>query len=283
MRMAGRALAVLATGMLLLAFGSPLGPTIAEAQGAPTLEVDPSSGGVGTTVQIAGRGFCGSPACSSVRVSFAGIVVADGIGVGTDGRFAQSVTVPGGIPAGEKAVAATQTNASGEGREAIATFQVTLGGATASPASTATPTGSPTPSATGSPTTSVPPATTVIVPPAASGGGSSTGLTLAMVAAAAAFVTALMGMAYVLWRSREIPVPPPPAFGPITPHEEVGAAVIPPGHPEGESPAPSPEPPEPPKPPEPPALSEPPGPSEPPEPPKPSSPPEGSGEGQTAG
>ena len=282
MRMANRALLVGATGMLLLAFGSSLGPTIAEAQGAPTLEVDPSSGGVGTTVQIAGRGFCGSPACSSVRVSFAGIVVADGIGVGTDGRFTQSLTVPGGIPPGEKAVAATQTNASGERREAIATFQVTLGGATstASPTSTATPTGSPTPSATGSPTTSVPPATTVIVPPAASGGGSSTGLTLAMVAAAAAFVTALMGMAYVLWRSREIPVPPPPAFGPITPHEEVGAAVIPPGHPEGESPAPSPEPPEPP---EPPAPSEPPEPPRPPEPSKPSSPSEGSGEGQTAG
>jgi hypothetical protein len=274
MRMAGRALAVVAAGMLLLAFGSSLGPTIAEAQGAPTLEVDPSSGGVGTTVQIAGRGFCGSPACSSVRVSLAGILVADGIGVGTDGGFAQSVTVPGGIPPGEKAVAATQTNASGEGREAIATFQVTLGGATASPTSTATPTGSPTPSATGSQTTSLPPATIVITPPAANGGGSSTGLTLAMVAAAGAFVTALMGMAYVLWRSREVPVPPPPAFGPITPHEEVGSAVIPPGHPEGESPAPTPEPPEPP---------EPPAPSEPPEPPKPSSPPEGSGEGQTAG
>jgi hypothetical protein len=281
MHMAGRALAVVATGMLLLAFGSSLAPMIAEAQGAPTLEVDPSSGGVGTAVQIAGRGFCGSPACSSVRVSFAGIVVADGIGVGTDGGFAQSVTVPGGTPPGEKAVAATQTNASGERREAIATFQVTLGGATAtaSPTSTATPTGSPTPSVTGSPTTSVPPATTVLVSPAAGGGGSSTGLTLAMVAAAGAFVTALIGMAYVLWRSRETPVPPPPTFGPITPHEEVGAAVAPPGHPEGESPAPSPEPSEPPKPPEPPA------PSGPPEPPNPRTPPRPrrGGEGQTGG
>jgi hypothetical protein len=89
-------------------------------------------------------------------------------------------------------------------------------------------------------------------------------LTLAMVAAAGAFVTALMGMAYVLWRSRATPVPPPPPFGPITPHEEVGSAV-PHGHPEGESPVPSPEPPETPKPGEPPAPSE------------------GSGEGQTAG
>jgi hypothetical protein len=262
MRTAGRALAVVATGTVLLAFGSLLGPTIADAQGAPTLEIDPSSGGVGTTVQIAGRGFCGSPACSSVQISFAGIVVADGIGVGTDGGFAQSVSVPGGIPPGEKAVAATQTNASGERREAIATFQVTLGGATASPTSTATPTDLPTPTVTGLPTTSAPPATTVIVPPATGGDGSSTGLTLAMVAAAGAFVTALVGMAYVLWRSRATPVPPPPPFGPITPQEEIGTPVIPHGHPEAESLAPSPEPPE---------------------PPKPSPPSEGSGEGQTAG
>jgi hypothetical protein len=270
MRMAGRTLAVVATGVVLLAFGSSLGPTIAHAQAAPTLEVDPTSGGVGTTVLVVGRGFCGSPACSSVQVSIAGIVVADGIGVGTDGGFAQSVTMPGGIPPGEKAVAAIQTNASGERREAIATFQVTLGGATATPTSTSTPTGSPTPTLTGSPTASPPPAT-VIVPPPAGGGGSSTGLTLAMVAAAGAFVTALMGMAYVLWRSRSIPVPPPPSFGPITPHDEVGAAAIPHGHPEGESPVPSPESPKPPEPPKPPASSEPPAPSE------------GSGEGQTAG
>jgi hypothetical protein len=277
MRMAGRALAVAATGIVLLAFGSSLGPSIAHAQAAPTLEVDPSSGGVGTTVRVAGRGFCGSPACSSVQVSFAGIVVADGIGVGTDGGFAESVTVPGGIPPGEKAVGATQTTASGERRVAVATFQVTLGGATASPTGTATPTDSATPTATGSPTLSPSPAITVFVPPDTGTGGSSTGLTLAMVAAAGAFVTALMGMAYVLWRSRAIPAPPPPPFGPIAPHEEVGAAVVPHGHPVGESPVPSSEPPEPPKPSEPPASSEPPG------PPKPSAPSEGSGEGQTAG
>ncbi|HSL66593.1 MAG TPA: hypothetical protein VK977_00340 [Actinomycetota bacterium] len=253
---------MVATGMVLLAFGSSLGPSIAHAQAAPSLEVDPSSGGVGTTVRVAGRGFCGSPACSSVQVSFAGIVVADGIGVGTDGGFAESVTVPGGIPPGEKAVGATQTTASGERRVAVATFQVTLGGAAASPTSTATPTDSATPTATGSPTVSPSPAITVIVPPAAGGGDGSTALTLAMVAAAVAFVTALIGMAYILWRSRAIPAPPPPPFGPIGPHEEVGTAAIPHGHPEGESPVPSPEPPE---------------------PPKPSAPSERSGEGQTAG
>lgn len=251
-----------ATGIVLLALGSSLGPMMAQAQAAPTLKVDPSSGGVGTTVRIAGRGFCGSPACSSVQVSFAGIVVADGIGVGSDGSFALSVPVPGGIPPGEKAVAATQTNAPGQQRVAITTFQVTLGGATASPTGTATPTG------TGSPTTPTSSVTTVIVSPVAGGGGSSTGLTLAMVLAAGVFLTALMGMAYVLWRSREIPVPPPPPLGPIVPDEEALAVTATHERPESESPVPSSEPSEPP---------------ERPKSPEPSPPSEGSGEGQTTG
>jgi hypothetical protein len=238
---------VCSTGMVLLAFGSSLGPTIAHAQAAPTLEVDPSSGGVGTTVRIAGRGFCGSPACSSVQVSFAGIVVADGIGVGTDGGFAQNVTVPGGIPPGEKAVAATQTNASAQRRAAITTFQVTLGGAaaTATPTDTATPTETSTPTATGSPPTPTASATIVVGPPAAGSGGSSTGLTLAMVVAAGVFLTALLGMAYVLWRSRAIPVLPPPPVGPIAPHEESVAGPTPHNRPEGEPAVPGPEPPKP--------------------------------------
>jgi hypothetical protein len=271
--MAGRALVVGATGIVLLALGSSLAHMMAQAQAAPTLKVDPSSGGVGTTVQIAGRGFCGSPACSSVQVSFAGIVVADGIGAGSDGSFALSVTVPGGIPPGEKAVAATQTNAPGQQRVAITTFQVTLGGATAtaSPTGTATPTGTVTPTGTGSPTTPTSSATTVIVSPVAGGGGSSTGLTLAMVLAAGVFLTALMGMAYVLWRSREVPVPPPPPLGPIVPHEEALAVTATHEPPESESPVPSSEP------------SRPPEPTERREPPEPSPPPEGSGEGQTTG
>jgi len=256
-RVAGRALVVGVIGLALLAFGSSLGAAIARAQAAPTLKVDPSSGVVGTTVVIAGRGFCGSPACSSVQVSFAGIVVADGIGVGPDGGFARSVAVPGGTPPGEKAVAATQTNASGQQRVAITTFQVTLGGAAASPTGTATPTG------TGSPTTPTPSGTTVIASPAAGGSGSSTGLTWAMVLAAGVFLAALLGMAYVLWRSRRVPALPPPPVGPIAPYEEVVAALTPYGRPEGEvHPVTSP------------------GPQEPPEP---SEPPEGPAEGQTTG
>ena len=251
---------------VLLAFGSPVGSTIAHAQAAPTLKVDPASGGVGATVRIAGRGFCGSPACSSVQVSFAGIVVADGVGVGTDGGFALSVTVPGGMPPGEKAVAATQTNASGQQRVAITTFQLTLGAATATPTSTATPT------ATGSPTAPTSSATAVIASPATDGGGSSTGLTLAMVVAAGVFLTALLGMAYVLWRSRAIPALPPSPVGPIAPQDEV-AAPIPHGRAEGEPPVPSSQPPVPS--PEPPVQSS--------EPSEPSAPSEGSGEGQTAG
>jgi hypothetical protein len=215
---------------------------------------------VGTTVRIAGRGFCGSPACSAVQVSFAGIVVADGIQVGSDRGFALSVTVPGGIPAGEKAVAATQNNASGQQRVAITTFQVTLGGATASPTGTATPT------PTASATTPAPSGTTVIGSPAAGDGGSSSGLTWAMLAAGAVFIVALLGMAYVLWRSRGVPAPLPPQLGPIAPYEEVVAALTPHGHPEGEVPRqPSP------------------GPPGSPEPSKPSEPSDGSGEGKTTG
>jgi outer membrane biosynthesis protein TonB len=105
-------------------------------------------------------------------------------------------------------------------------------------------------------------------------------LTLAMVLAAGVFLTALMGMAYVLWRSREVPVPPPPPLGPIVPHEEALAVTATHERPESESPVPSSEPSKPPEP------SKPQEPSKPPEPPKsaePSSPSEGSGEGQTTG
>lgn len=244
-----------AAGVVLLAFGWSLGPVIPRAQAAPSLKVDPASGAVGTTVRIAGRGFCGSPACSSVQVSIAGIVVADGIGVGSDGGFARSVSVPGGISPGEKAVAATQTNASGRRRVAITTFQVTLGG---SPTATASPTGTPTP--TGSATTPAPSGTTVAGSPAAGGGGSSRGLTWAMVVAAAVFLGALLGMAFVLWRSRGVPAPPPPPMGPIAPYEEVVAALTPHGRTEGEGP---------------PATRA--------GPPEPSGPSEGSGEGRTTG
>jgi hypothetical protein len=247
--------------MVLLAFGSLLGPTIAHAQAGPTLKVDPSSGGVGTTVRIAGRGFCGSPACSSVQVAFAGIVVADGIGVASDGGFALSVTVPGGTPPGEKAVAATQTNASGQQLVANTTFQVTLVGVTATPSPTITAT----PTATGSPTTPASSATTVIGSPAVGGDGSSTALTLAMVVAGGVFLMALLGMAYVLWRSREIQAPPP--LGPSAPYEKAVAPLTPHGGLEAEGPPePSPGPPEPS-----------------PGPPEPSAPSEGSGEGQTTG
>jgi hypothetical protein len=259
-RIEGRALLVGATGLVLFTCGWSIGTGTAQAQTVPTLKVDPAAGTVGTTVRIAGRGFCGSPACSSVQLSFAGIVVADGIKVGSDNGFALSVTVPGGIPPGEKAVAATQTNASGQQRVAIATFQVTLGvpSGSTSPTATASPTGTATPSPTGSATS--PSAATVIGSPAAGGGGSSRGLTWAMVVAVAVFLGALLGMGYVLWRSRQVPPPPLPQVGPIAPYEDVVAALTPHGQAEGGGqPPPSPGPPE------------------------PSGPSEGSGEGQTTG
>src|SRR5438034_297154 len=82
--------------------------------------------------------------------------------------------------------------------------------------------------------------TTVLASPAAGGGGSSTGLTWAMVLAAGVFLAALLGMAYVLWRSRRVPALPPPPVGPIAPYEEVVAALTPHGRPEGEHPVTSP-------------------------------------------
>lgn len=207
---------------IVVAFGSWLGPTIPDALAAPVLEVDPRSGVVGTTVSIAGRGFCGSPGCSSVQISFDGIVLAGGVGVAPDGSFSRTLTVPGGTTPGEKAVSATQTNASGQGQMAVATFQVTLGGpaATASPTTTTTATGTATPTVTESPPT-MPPSSAppVIAPPASGDGGSTTGLTLAMVVAAAVFVTSLLGMGYVLLRSREFAEPHPPPVGLIAPPE----------------------------------------------------------------
>jgi hypothetical protein len=103
----------------------------------------------------------------------------------------------------------------------------------------------------------------VIGSPAAGGGGSSSGLTWAMLVAGAVFIGALLGMAYVLWRSRGVPAPLPPQLGPIAPYEEVVAALTPHGQPEGQGPAPPS--------PRPPGPTELPGPSE------------GSGEGKTTG
>jgi hypothetical protein len=98
----------------------------------------------------------------------------------------------------------------------------------------------------------------VIGSPAVGGDGSSTALTLAMVVAGGVFLMALLGMAYVLWRSREIQVPPP--LGPSAPYEKAVAPLTPHGGREAE------------------------GPPEPsPGPPEPSAPSEGSGEGQTTG
>jgi hypothetical protein len=58
-------------------------------------------------------------------------------------------------------------------------------------------------------------------------------LTWAMLVAGAVFLAALLGMAYVLWRSRGVPAPLPPQLGPIAPYEEVVAALTPHGQPEG--------------------------------------------------
>ncbi len=215
MRIAGRALVLgLAAGLL-----GGLGVVAARAQASPTITVSPKAGTAGTTVKIAGQGFCGTAACSSVQVSFGGIVVADGVKVDPDGGFSLKVTVPGSIPAGEVVVAATQTSETGQHSVAITTFQGTLAAPTGSPSpsGSASPSGSPsgTPSGTA---TSTPTATATSSPtptlsptpsPTETGGGTSPLVIVAMVLAAVAFLVGIGGMIYILWRSGQTPTPTP--------------------------------------------------------------------------
>ncbi|MGH2660227.1 MAG: hypothetical protein ACRDHS_11330 [Actinomycetota bacterium] len=190
MRAAGRIVVLGTTGFTLWALGS----VPVHAQASPSLTVRPSAGTVGTTVTILGEGFCGSAACSSVQLSFAGILVQDAIAVGEDGAFRLSLTVPGGLEPGLKSVSASQTDSDSEQLLGLTTFQVTL----QPPAVTPVP--SPTEPAGPSPTL-LP--TTTPAPPAEEGGTS--GWVWGMVVAAAVALAALVGMAYVLWRSREVP------------------------------------------------------------------------------
>ncbi len=251
MRIAGRALVLgLVAGLL-----GGLGAAAAWAQASPTISVSPKAGTSGTTVNIAGKGFCGTSACSSVQVSFAGIVVADGVKVDPDGAFTLKVTVPGAVPAGEVAVAATQTSSTGQHAVAITTFQVTLTAPTGSPSPSGSPTASGSASPSGSPSatssgsaTSTPTTTVAPTPsPTETGGGTSPLLIVAMVLAAVAFLVGVGGMIYILWRSRQTPATPGPAWveapsSPVPTTEEptapVGPAAGAGGSPDANPPAP---------------------------------------------
>jgi len=189
MRAARRIVVLGTTGFSLWALGAV--PVLAQAP--PTLTVRPSAGTVGTTVTIRGEGFCGSAACSSVQLSFAGILVQDAIAVGEDGAFRLRLTVPGGLEPGLKSVSASQTDSNGEQLLGLTTFQLTL----LPPAVTPVP--SPTEPAGPSPTL-LP--TTTPAPPAEEGGTS--GWVWGMVVAAAVALAALAGMAFVLLRSRRL-------------------------------------------------------------------------------
>ena len=189
MRAALRIVVLGATGFCLWALGAA--PVLAQA--SPTLTVRPSAGTVGTTVTIRGEGFCGSAACSSVQLSFAGILVQDAIAVGEDGAFRLRLTVPGGLELGLKSVAASQTDSNGEQLLGLATFQVTLQPPAVTPPPS--PTEPPGPSPTFLPTTTP-------APPAEEAGTS--GWIWGMVVAAGVALAALAGMAIVLWRSRRL-------------------------------------------------------------------------------
>lgn len=193
MRALGRIVVLGTTGLSLWA----LGAASVLAQASPTLTVRPSAGTVGTTVTIRGERFCGSAACSSVQLSFAGIVVQDAIAVGEDGVFRLRLTVPGGLEPGVKSVSATQTDSNGEQLLGLTTFQVTLQptAVTPPPSPPESPTGIPSPGSTVLPTPTT-------VPPAEEAGTSA--WVWGMVVAVGVALAALAGMALVLWRSRRL-------------------------------------------------------------------------------
>jgi len=228
MRAARRIVVLGATGFCLWALGAA--PVLAQA--SPTLTVRPSAGTVGTTVTIRGEGFCGSAACSSVQLSFAGILVQDAIAVGEDGAFRLRLTVPGGLELGLKSVAASQTDSNGEQLLGLATFQVTLQPPAVTPVPS--PTEPPGPSPTLLPTTTP-------APPVEEAGTS--GWIWGMVVAAGVALAALAGMAIVLWRSRRlvpvkevrfpvlVPAPDEVRAPPAAVHEGTGSSdsTTPPG------------------------------------------------------
>lgn len=89
----------------------------------PGFTLSPSQGSPNSTVSFAGSGFCGTPSCGTVTVTFSNAPVADGIPVSPGGQIKGAFDVPFG-PAGWQRVVASQ---SGAGLSATALFYVTTG------------------------------------------------------------------------------------------------------------------------------------------------------------
>jgi hypothetical protein len=75
----------------------------------PVLVIATREARPGSTVQVAGRGFCGEPGCSTVTVLIDGQVAAGDVQVSPGGTFSAEARVPAINTAGRLAVVAVQT------------------------------------------------------------------------------------------------------------------------------------------------------------------------------
>ena len=92
----------------------------------PALLLNPVSGTAGTEVGARGHGFCAAAACSPVKITVAGVVVASNIRVSASGAINTIFRVPGGTAPGQLPVVASQTLANGSVATAYSYFTVTI-------------------------------------------------------------------------------------------------------------------------------------------------------------
>jgi hypothetical protein len=92
----------------------------------PVIDVSPMEGRPGSTVSVAGRGFCGAAGCSPVSVLINGFIAAPDVPVQSDGTFAIDALVPAVDAARDIAVVALQTDAAGDRLRAFGDVTVTV-------------------------------------------------------------------------------------------------------------------------------------------------------------
>lgn len=113
-------------------------PPVAAA--GPSITLSPSTGPPGTSVIVAGTGFCAS-GCSPVSIDVNGVPVAQGITVSSAGTFQASVTMAGGIGSGSLSVQATEqrSGSPSDTVQALSFFAVTPDVAAPGPSTPTTP------------------------------------------------------------------------------------------------------------------------------------------------
>jgi len=114
------------------------------------------------TVRASGSGFCGGSGCGPIRITFAGVAVANNVQSAPDGNFTVGFQPIGGAP-GEKVVEATQTGHAGEPLMATTSFTLLLlpAGASKPPAVVSLPVPRPSALVAPSPAASSPAASSV--------------------------------------------------------------------------------------------------------------------------